>query len=71
MTEQFKLFDVVALTEDLMDIGLAIGQVGTVLEVLAPGIYEVEFSGEDGRTYASTAVNESQLLLLRFRPEIQ
>ena len=71
MTEQFKLLDVVALTEDLMDIGLAIGQVGTVLEVLAPGIYEVEFSGEDGRTYASTAVRESQLLRLRFRPEIQ
>ncbi len=32
------------------------GQVGTVVENLAPGIYEVEFSDDGGKTYALVAV---------------
>jgi Domain of unknown function (DUF4926) len=45
--------DVVALLEDVPERGLVRGQVGTVVEKLAPGIFEVEFSDNDGRTYAS------------------
>lgn len=70
MTGQFKQFDVVALVEDRPDIALVRGQVGTILEVLAPGVYEVEFSSEDGRAYAFAAATESQLLLLRFRSQM-
>ena len=47
-----ELLDVVALTCDLPDRNLARGQVGTVVEVLAPGVFEVEFSDDEGKTYA-------------------
>jgi len=52
-----KLLDVVALTEDLPERGLTKGQVGTIVEQLAPEVFEVEFSGLDGKTYATAAVS--------------
>lgn len=61
-----QLLDVVALTADLPERGLLRGQVGTVVEVLKPDMHEVEFSDDQGRTYAHTAVNPDHLLLLRF-----
>ncbi len=45
------------------------GQVGTVVEDLAPGVYEVEFSDNDGRTYAMLALRADQLMELRFTPD--
>ncbi len=39
-----KLLDVVALTEDLPELGLHRGQVGTIVEEYEPGVFEVEFS---------------------------
>lgn len=39
-----KLLDNVALTEDLPRNRLRRGQVGTIVELLAPQVYEVEFS---------------------------
>ena len=39
-------------------------RLGTVVETLAPGVFEVEFSDNDGRTYASVALKANQLLLL-------
>ena len=68
MTSQIELLDVVALTVDLPERGLAQGQVGTVVELLAPGVYEVEFSDDEGRTYASLALRTEQLLVLHYRP---
>jgi Domain of unknown function (DUF4926) len=59
-----KPYDVVALLEDQPAKGLLRGQVGTVVETLAPGVFEVEFSDNDGRTYASVALKASQLLVL-------
>ena len=47
-----SLLDVVALTEPLPKFGLVVGQVGTVVELLAPDAYEVEFIDDDGKTYA-------------------
>ena len=44
MNESIKLLDVVALTIDLPEKGLVRGQVGTVVEALAPGVYKIEFS---------------------------
>lgn len=70
MTEPIKLFDVVALTDDLPDRGLLRGQVGTVVELLAVGIYEVEFSDDDGHMYGSIALEASQLLPLHFRLQL-
>lgn len=45
--------DVVALTEDLSGKGLRSGQIGTIVVVLAPDVFEVEFANPEGRTYAS------------------
>jgi hypothetical protein len=38
-----KLLDVVALLGDKPEEGLVAGQVGTVVEILGPGVFEVEF----------------------------
>lgn len=62
------ILDVVALTEDLPARGLYRGQVGTVVEALAPGIFEVEFSDDEGRAYASLALDASRLLVLHYEP---
>jgi len=53
-----KLLEVVAPTEDQPQKGLRKGPVGTIVEQLAPGVYEVEFSGLDSKTYATAAVSE-------------
>lgn len=66
--EQIDLLDVVALMEDLPERGLARGQVGTVVERLAAGVYEVEFSDDGGRTYAELALRADQLLVLHYEP---
>ena len=57
-------FMVVALLEDLPDHGLCRGQVGTIVESLGPEVFEVEFSGNDGRTYATLALYAAQLIVL-------
>ncbi|HZO33372.1 MAG TPA: DUF4926 domain-containing protein [Chloroflexota bacterium] len=62
MAREIKLLDTVALLQDLPDSGLLRGQVGTVVEELAPGVFEVEFSDDQGRTYAARAVDSSRLL---------
>lgn len=67
MTELEKL-SVVALTEDLPAKGLKRGQVGTIVEYLTPGVYEVEFSDDQGRTYASAALRSNQLMQLYHEP---
>jgi hypothetical protein len=59
-----KLLDVVALTENLPDKHLDRGQVGTLVEELAPQVWEVEFSDLNGRAYAMAAVPESRLMPL-------
>jgi len=62
-----QLLDVVALTIDLPERGLIRGQVGTVVEVLDSGVFEVEFSDDEGRTYAALPLRENQLLVLHYR----
>jgi len=44
------------------------GQVGTVVEKWAPGIYEVEFADDNGRTYAMVALRAEQLMRLHHEP---
>jgi hypothetical protein len=62
------LLDVVALTADVPEKGLPRGQVGTVVEMLAPGVFEVEFSDDAGRTYAQAALPEAGLMVLFYEP---
>jgi Domain of unknown function (DUF4926) len=59
-----KPFDVVALLQDVPKHSLRRGQVGTVVELLAPGVFEIEFSDNEGRTYATLALRVEQLMVL-------
>lgn len=63
-----RVLDVVALVEDVADRGLRRGQVGTVVERLAPEVFEVEFSDNEGRTYATLALRADQLIVLHYQP---
>lgn len=64
--QKIKLFDSVALLEDLPEENLWRGQVGAVVEVYDDGkAFEVEFVDKDGRTYGLLALRANQLMLLR------
>ena len=60
----------VALTVDLPERRLVQGQVGTIVETLDGGAYEIEFSDDDGRTYAILALRPSQFMVLHHRPQM-
>lgn len=68
--EEIKMLDVVALTEDLQSEGLRRGAVGTVVELWANGVFEVEFSDNDGKAYAFAALRPGQLMKLHFRKDV-
>ena len=68
MDAAIRILDVVALTADRPDAGLGRGQVGTVVEQLAPEVFEVEFSDDDGQSYAVLPLRADQLLVLKYRP---
>jgi hypothetical protein len=68
MSTGIKLLDVVALTEDLPERRLQRGQVGTVVELLAQDVFEVEFTDNDGRAFASVALQAKELLVLHYEP---
>jgi len=67
MKDSINLLDTVALTVDVPARGLVRGEVGTVVEVLAPNVFEVEFSGDDGRTYAEFSIGRDDLIHLHNR----
>jgi hypothetical protein len=68
---ELEVLSVVGLLEDTADRSVRRGQVGTIVERLAPGVYEVEFSDDEGRTYASLPLRADQLLQLRHEPSHQ
>jgi len=39
-----------------------------VVESLGPGVFEVEFVDNDGRTYATVPLHTRQLLVLHYQP---
>ena len=61
---QIQLLDTVALLEDLPQRNLIRGEVGTVVEILSPNAFEVEFCDDDGETYAEFALRAEQLVVL-------
>ena len=68
MNNKIKLLDVVALVDDMPEYNLRRGQVGAVVEILAPDVCEVEFVDKNGCTYAELAINEDKLLVLHYEP---
>jgi ribosomal 30S subunit maturation factor RimM len=68
MVNSLKLLDTVALIEALPQNGLHPGQVGTIVEILAPDVYEIDFSDNNGQTYALLPLHSSQLLELHYNP---
>jgi hypothetical protein len=68
MYRPIALFDVVALIHDRATDGLVRGQVGTVVEVLPGSMFEVEFSDDQGKTYALLPLAEDELIVLHMAP---
>ena len=58
----------IALLEAVPEQRLQRGQVGTIRERAAPGLYRVEFADTGGSAYASLLLHASQMLLLRWQP---
>ena len=63
-----KILDPVALTQNLPDLGLYRGQVGTIIEIYEPTVFEVEFVDLKGKTYAVETLDASQLMQLYYAP---
>ena len=63
-----KLLDTVALLENIPDLSLYRGQVGTIVEVYEPEVFEIEFVDIQGHTYALETINCQQLMLLHHQP---
>ncbi len=68
-TKSIRLLDSVASVEDLPGRKLKRSEVGTAVEILAPGVYEVEFCDDEGQTYAELALRSDQLVPLHNRGE--
>ena len=68
---EIELLSVVALLENTPDGDLLRGQVGTVVETLAPRVFEVEFNDNNGQTYATRALRADQLMRLHHEPSHQ
>jgi hypothetical protein len=66
-----KPFEVVALTADIPAEGLVRGQVGTIVEIMAPGFFEIEFIDNNGNTYGLCTVPESDLMVLHHEPQVK
>jgi len=65
---KLELLAVVALLRDSPQHGLVRGQVGTVVELLSSAVAEVEFSDDEGRTYATAALPAEELIRLHHQP---
>ena len=59
----------VALLADQPAAGLARGQVGTIVETIDANTVLVEFSDDEGRTYAIAPCARSDLLVLHYEQE--
>ena len=69
MMNEIRMFDKVALTDDLNSIALRRGMVGSVVEIYNNGeAYEVEFIDREGKTYAVETIEATKLLKLIYQP---
>ncbi|MCU0482342.1 MAG: DUF4926 domain-containing protein [Anaerolineae bacterium] len=51
-----KLFDIVALLDDVPNDNVYHGQVGTIVEKLADDVFEVEFNDDNGVVYVQATL---------------
>jgi len=65
-----KLHDVVATLDDLPELHLGKGQVGTVINELDKGFVLVEFADIDGVAYAIQPIPRAKLMPLHHRPAL-
>lgn len=63
---EFQMLDVVALVQEIPEKDLKKGQVGTIVELLEPGVYEVEFSNKKGETKLTIGLPGEMLMRLHF-----
>jgi Domain of unknown function (DUF4926) len=68
LNAKIALLDIVALVEDLPEYGIYRGQVGTVTDIVAPDVYEVDFSDTSGQTFAELNLTSQQLMVLLHEP---
>jgi hypothetical protein len=68
LNRKIGILDVVALTHDRPGDGLVRGQVGTVVEALSPDLFDVEFSDDQGKTYAMLPLAADELIVLPTAP---
>jgi hypothetical protein len=66
---KIRLLSTVALNKDLPGRKLRRGEVGTVVEILGPDVYEVEFCDEDGQMHAELALRGDQHIPLHNKGE--
>lgn len=67
--KEIKLFDSVALLEDLPDDNLWRGQVGAIVEIYNNGeAFEVEFVDTAGNTYGLLTLEPDQFIVLSREP---
>ncbi len=67
--EKLKLFDIVAILKDYPEKKVVFGQVGTIVEELQDGVFEVEFANKSGETISEFAVKSEDLMLLHYEME--
>jgi hypothetical protein len=68
MNDSIRILDVVALIADLPEHRLFRGQVGTAVEQLSENVFEVEFSDDEGKTYAMVPIDANRLMVLHYEP---
>lgn len=63
-----ELLSEITVPRDIPEKGLVRGQVGTVVELHAPSVAEVEFCDDQGRAYAMAALHAEELIRIHNRP---
>ena len=77
MESEIHMHDALALLEDgratHFDTGRPLllhrGQVGTVVMTYEGVVFDVEFTGHDGRAYAILPLHATKLMVLRYTPD--
>lgn len=64
MNNPINEIDVVALTQDLPELGLNKGKTGTIVDISESGIFLVEFSNENGEMIALESLKREQITLM-------
>jgi hypothetical protein len=64
MKKTINEIDIVALTQDLPELGLNKGKTGTVVDISESGVFLVEFSNEKGEMISLESLKREQITLV-------